>query len=53
MCWFEKVKGHERAAIEKVSEAGYSSPFPCREVEGFLIDLKHRVMPGRSESSNR
>lgn len=48
---FEKVKGHKKAATEKVPQVGYSSLFPCRQADGYLIDLKHRIMPDSSESS--
>lgn len=53
VCLLLKVKGHEKALTEKVPQAGYSSLFPCWEMNGFLIDFEHSVMPDRGESRGR
>lgn len=50
------VQDHDPSGLsvtEKVPQAGFSSLFGCREVYGFLIDFKHRVIPDNGESRRR
>lgn len=45
-----KVKGHERAAIEKVDQDGYSRLFLYEKVNMLFIHFKCRVRLNRDET---